>query len=421
MLARSDFYVHHGNHALNQNQGLIAIGCVLHRADWIDRAEQRLNTLLPHSIDEQGVANERAVFYEYYDYRNYTSARERLVRCGRKPPSAFARVERMPRFMAAATRPDGRFESIGDSDLIGAPRLAGTEVEFSATRGAHGRKPSSTWRAYAAGYAFGRSGWGETRPVTDETFYSLRYGPPVAYHGHEDGTSLTFYGYGSSLVLDPGKFTYNSNPWREYFRGRTAHNLVVASGLRSAKDARTRMAGSDHGADFDYYSVQQQPYVGVTVTRRMLFVKSLGAVVVDDDVRSSSSRAFRQLWHLAPDARPLVDGSTTFTRRARGNVSIRQLIGGATTRVVRGATDPIQGWVSYVYGHKTRAPVVESARRGANVRWITLLVAWPDARPGIQVSSLRAYASGFSATIRAGAHTENVRVSGGSASAKPAA
>ena len=51
VLASPSFYVRHGNHALNQAMGLLEVGRVLHRSDWIKLAGYRINKLIAASVD----------------------------------------------------------------------------------------------------------------------------------------------------------------------------------------------------------------------------------------------------------------------------------------------------------------------------------------------------------------------------------
>src|SRR4051812_5232827 len=62
-LADPNFYMHRGNHALNQNIGLLEIGCWQNRSNWVSLAVHRINVLLPRSVDSQGATNEGSVGY----------------------------------------------------------------------------------------------------------------------------------------------------------------------------------------------------------------------------------------------------------------------------------------------------------------------------------------------------------------------
>ena len=232
LLADPGFYRWVGNHALDQNIGLLDAGDVLGRPAWLDLARRRLALLVTQSVSRAGVINEQSVGYELYNYLHYTRAAERLATYGRTIPSGFARITDMPAFLAYATLPNGEYETIGDTDRKHAAVIPGTVAEFAATQGASGPMPPSTDALYRSeGWLFVRTGWGLERPYADEVAYTLRFGPAAVLHGHQDGGSLTLYGYGSSLVVDPGKFTYDAGPMRTYFTGRTAHNVVTVDGL----------------------------------------------------------------------------------------------------------------------------------------------------------------------------------------------
>ncbi|MBI4729065.1 MAG: hypothetical protein HY775_06130 [Acidobacteria bacterium] len=191
MLARESFYVRHGNHALGQNQGLLALGCVSERPEWIRTARERLALLLPESVDDQGATNEQSVEYELYNYARWGEARHRLEACGQPLPAGFDRLSLMPAFLAHATLPNREYEMLGDSSLHTAAPIAGTIAEYAATGGARGPKPRQVRALYRAGFAFGRTGWGQSRPFADEIYYSLRFGPAPRIHGHPRGSTAT--------------------------------------------------------------------------------------------------------------------------------------------------------------------------------------------------------------------------------------
>src|SRR6185436_14567251 len=113
----------------------------------------------------------------------------------------------------------------------------------------------------------------------------------------------------------------------------------------------------------------------------------LGYVLVDDRASSPTGHVYRQLWHLVDGSNPAVGVSSVWTRRTRGNVLIRQLTGAPALRIVSGATDPIQGWISYRYGLRVAEPVVQAVRSGTAVRYLTL-IAPTEGAPDVRVTSL---------------------------------
>jgi hypothetical protein len=416
-LADPGFYVKRGNHALNQAIGLLEVGRVLGRSDWTTLARNRIRALVQGSVDSQGVTNEQSVFYQHYNFVRYVVARDRLLATGLAPGSVFERVDLMPRFLAQATLPDGRYEMIGDTEADVLPSIPGSWAEYVASQGASGPVPPLV-KAYSAGYLFARSGWGSRRPFEDETFWSVRWGPGTTLHGHPDGTALTLYARGSRLLVDPGKYTYNKGGWRDYFKSREAHNVVTVDGLAWRDAAPTALEGRTTTSRLVDIRLRTSGYSGVTARRRVTWSRSLDYLIVEDRLASTTSHTYRQLWHLVEDANLFVGTYQVRTQRPHGNVLVRQLAGSPTLRVVTGARRPVQGWISYHYGTKVAAPVVEAVQRGKNVRYLTLIV--PAAgRPGAVVSGLHLYDDGYAVTITIGGSSERVIARGSTVSITP--
>jgi hypothetical protein len=410
MLADPDFYVSHGNHALNQNIGLLEIGCQLGRDDWTDLAASRIDTLLRRSVDAQGVVDEQAVGYQLYNYDRYGVAREVLRSCGRPAPERFARVRRIPTFLGHATQPDGRYAMIGDTLDVQATIIPGTIAAFAASRGTEGPEPDSELMVFDRGYIFARTGWGDTRPITDEAYVTLRFGEGRSQHGHDDQGALTLYGYGSRLLLDAGLYAYEADRWRQYFQSREAHNAVVVASRRSRWDRPTTLLRrrSDQRS-FDVL-LDIEAYRRIEHRRRVVFSRRLGYLVVEDRLKAGTGtrERFSQLWHLREDSRPTIAGATVRTRRDRGNVVIRQLLPKARLRAVIGRDRPIQGWLSYRYRRIEEAPVVIASMQGREVRFLTLLVPTRGPRTRVKVNDLHVSDDGMRALIRVGRKTERI-------------
>lgn len=406
-LADPSFYVGGGNHALNQSIGLLEVGHALRRADWMNLAANRMARLITRSVDPSGVTNEQSVFYQLYNYVRYTAARKRLRQLGRPVGSDWARIDLMPRFLAHATQPDGRYVPLGDTVPNRATPIAGTWAQFAATQGALGPKPTTS-RVYGSGFAFVRTGWGESRPFADETYLSIRFGAGRRFHGHDEGSSITLYGYGAPVILDPGMFTINGGRYMTYFHGRRAHNVVTVDGLRFNAAARTDVRWKRRSSTLFELALKGRPYAGVTSERRVTFSKRLGYVVVDDGMTASTTRTFRQLWHLREGSSPVRSGTRTWTRASRSNVLIVQVIAPSGARFITGATNPIQGWVSHARDKKVPAPVLESRRRGTKARFLTLLVPYATIKPTVTVSNVKLSAGAYAMTVSINGRRERV-------------
>ena len=418
-LADPAFYVRHGNHALNQSVGLLEVGCRLGRKSWMDLAATRLDRLVRESVNAEGVTNEQAVFYQLYNWSNYTRARQRMAACNVPEPRSLARIDRMPEFLAHATLPNGEYVMLGATPQRKALAIPGTAAEYAATQGASGAVPTARFAIFGAGFAFGRTGWGEERPSADEVAWSARFGPGLKWHGHADGLSLTLYGRGSRLLEDPGVFTYNADRWHRYALGRSAHNVVTVDGRGYDPSRPTALLAQSTSASCDYLLLRNRGVAGVTHQRRIVFSPRSGYVLVDDVLTSDAPRTFRQLWHLVADGDPVIEAGVVRTRRKRGNLTIVQLLSTGAPRIVTGRANPVQGWFSSRLEHRIPAPVVEVPQRGRSVRYLTLLL--PTAEPGAayDVRDLEVTRGGFALTITVGGVTERVTVEGDMASITP--
>ena len=414
-LADPNFYVYHGNHALDQSMGLLEVGGQLGRTDWMNLARDRMGTLLLASVDTQGVTNEQSVGYQNYNRHRYGLAEQRLRAWRLAVPAAFSRIPLMTHFLAHGTRPDARYEMLGDTDLGAAVPVSGTIAEYAATQGRSGPRPTSTYAVYRAGFLFARTGWGSAgRPFADERYMSLRFGPAPYIHGHSDGGSVGLYGYGTSLLVDPGGYTYNQDVWRNYFKGRTAHNVVTVDGITWNRFSHTTLTAQAHSSTMNFAQVYQPGNPGVSHIRTTTFSRNLGYVLVDDRLAAGSTRTFRQLWHLPADAKPYVKSTYFVTQRGRGNLQVRQLLGGSSSRVVFGQTAPVQGWVAYRFAEKAAAPVVEVAKTGKTVRFLTLLATAPGATNST-ITGLTITPTGYRVTVTISGKSELVVVSGSKA------
>ena len=408
-LADPGFYVRHGNHALNQSRGLLAAGCVLGRRDWQQLAADRIANLLAESVDRQGVTNEQSIYYQYYNLQAYQAAADRVRACGMTVPRSFRRLDRMIDLLTHATLPNGAYAPLGDTSHAQAQAIRGTTAAYAATEGRMGPMPTTQFATFDAGFAFGRTGWGTTRPFEDEVMWSARFGPGRAFHGHLDHGAVTLFGYGQRLVDDPGLFTMNSNRWREFAISRAAHNVVTVDDTPYAEGASATLARAKTDATHDDITILDPGYKGVDLRRRIVFSHGLGWLLVDDHASSRAVRTYRQLWHLLPGADPWLSGRTVRTQFAEGNVAILQLRVPDRVNVIEGRRSPVQGWYSTTLNRRKRAPTIEAVLTGRNVRYVTLVVPIPRLEARVRLTGLSIRGPKVRFTLNVDGRRERVR------------
>jgi hypothetical protein len=203
---------------------------------------------------------------------------------------------------------------------------------------------------------------------------------PVPGHGHADALSFDLYAYGRSLIMDCGAYSYYlGENWRNYFRGTGAHNTIVVDGqdqsiLMGSRHVYHMAQATLHewvsNGCFDFVDGSHDGYhrlaEPVTHRRGILFVKPEYWIVVDLLI-GRGVHTLQQYFHLMPWAVPHLNQETKAVRVDKhGSPAITIAPTGVQSLradIVTGASDPIQGWVSFYSGEKIAAPVLKYEKR----------------------------------------------------------
>ncbi|ATG50897.1 hypothetical protein CFK38_04660 [Brachybacterium vulturis] len=373
------------NHAMHQHEALFVCGRILRDQKFTDLAIKRFDQLLNEEYDEQGVNGEGAIAYHYNNYLWYERALKRFDAEGAPRPAAAERHARAPEEIAHATRPDGTFVSIGDTDGGTAQNVRSPFTDYVTSGGAKGEPPADLLKIYDRGYLFARSGWGETeKNLDEETFFSVSFGAANRVHGHPDGGSITFSADTVNWLVDPGKFQYGYSIPRKHLVSRASHSLVSIEGRTPRKDAvveLSRRAITDRAYDFLF---SDSSFEGVTLTRRVIYSTAGEYLVIVDHVRSRDDVTAIQRWQLGPD----VDASITRHRAELASGECRASLSyvGTATQLsqLRGQNSPFDGWVATGWKQKTEATVVNASKRGKNFRFITVLASGNTSSPAVE-------------------------------------
>ncbi|NUR92703.1 MAG: hypothetical protein HOY71_52260 [Nonomuraea sp.] len=331
------------NHGMDQDIALMGIGCRYGRTDWANLAAKRLTGTVKLDVDSQGALMEQAPRYAVYVYGRLQVAMDNMKACGRKVPSEIAkRADALKDFVAHATQPNGFMAPIGDGDA---------ETEPKMDLG----KPSDPVKVYKAGYVFGRTEWGKP----ESAFYSIRFGPGLKFHGHEDHLGVTYYAKGRDILVDGGFNSYEKSAYRYWTLGPTAHNIPTVVGARFRPRTASKLLKSRLGDQSQSFKLGDQAY-GVTRTRTVLVNHGDDFMAVLDS--ASGGKKIQNLWRFDPSLKVvsksggrvvLADGKFRVTL-AQYSTSCKPLGG---QRVERGGK---LGWVSPAYLSKKRTNVVVS-------------------------------------------------------------
>jgi Heparinase II/III-like protein len=407
------------NHGLVQDLKLMRIGCAYPATAfggdalrWRQTADsQILSSFQPNrlgpSIDAQGVVNEQATGYERFVYDLWRGGEPELANCGYPLPSGIAaRIAKMPAFLAEATQPDGNLVQIGDTYVEGPPTLPARKLPLVAV--------------YNAGYIFGRSAWGPAG-----TFYSLRFGPGRQVHGHNDHMGLTYYSRGRNLIVNAGHTGYEVSPYRDYIRSPEAASTFISPGARFRASAATSLTAYQIGAASQFYEFSDGAFGGPR-SRSVYVHQGPDFVLVLD--RGSLEKNYQQLWHLDPGLTVTSVTATTATATAPAVAATAkspaipattlriarialpgQVIPAGSTTVVKGQTNPYQGWVSHQMLQRIPAPVVIMSSKGTGTSLsTTMLTLIAATAPGTPISATATVAPG--ATTANGPYHVRVRI-----------
>jgi hypothetical protein len=361
------------NHRTLELYTLLLVGIAL---DDRAAAADAINLLAANAASDiwsDGVHRECSTDYHMIVLRSLVGAVANAEIAGLPVPTEL--VERAKRACDVAmhlTRPDGITPAISDGDegdwtdllLLAARVLDRSDLLWVATRGERGAPPSERLASFpVGGYFAQRSGWGDrSRSYADERWAVFDCGPVGdGGHGHYDQLSLVAYADGRPLVVDPGRYTYQSeSPWRQWFKGTAAHNTVCVDGLdqtpfrpgkpRARSSAVLLGRTSAPGLDVLRGEIRSPAYDAVHV-RTVAFVDE-DYWIVHDRLRAPTSHQYEARWHLAPQVADVVVETGPHEQQ-----SVRFL--GGQLIVPAGPQVLVEkGWVSPTYGSRQPAPVV---------------------------------------------------------------
>jgi uncharacterized heparinase superfamily protein len=197
-----------GNHVIRNARALALGGAAFGDLELLDQAVALLERELPEQVLPDGGHYERSPVYHLVVLRDLLEVRAATGNSFLDEP-----VERMRRFASALARPDGMPALFNDGFTELAPALelppapAGLSV-FPET-----------------GYAVLRD---------EELWLAFDCGPPsppfLPAHAHADALSFQLWLGGRPIVVDPGTYTYEPGPDRDWFRSTRSHSTVSIGG-----------------------------------------------------------------------------------------------------------------------------------------------------------------------------------------------
>lgn len=358
------------NHTIWDLHGLAALVRVAlpasdpRHAAWRHAIAVRLDHLLERQFDEHGVHRENSPQYQFVAASMFRVLQASGWYDDTNPGLArtLARARGIERWMRL---PDRRYLPIGDSDgaAPSALRMPAPSRE---------REGDRIETFDKSGYCFVR----RIHPKRPQRWSQLaiKAGFDLPGHVHADVLSHLWSESGCDIVVDPGKYSYDAGPLREYFVSNAAHNLIRFHRSDCEAEARyrtghlvQRMTPRPWG--FEISARLRHRPVPVDHERVWHFAPGCWLVVVDR-FAAASPVAFEHFTHLAPefDAQAAADG-TFSVRHADGTALVVKHWSSVDARasVLRGigGREP-QGWVSRGYRRLEPCPTLVLEGRAAH-------------------------------------------------------
>src|SRR5690606_278101 len=185
-------------------------------------------------------------------------------------------------------------------------------------------------------------------------------------HGHSDLLSFEWFWAGRPVVVDSGVCGYAEDSLREYVRSTRAHNTVSINGREQAEIWGTYRVGrrpivlrAKHEYSDRMYRFEgaYSPYFDRRVVHRRMVERDAATLRIRDSLRWPGSGSASSYIHFHP--RFALSANNGTIRAISNDIELVVTIEGAQrASVVKGASDPAQGWYCPEFGVALPAPVL---------------------------------------------------------------
>ncbi len=376
---------------------------------WLEFSITALTDNAQSDILPDGVHCELSTFYHHTVLKNFLAVKQLAVDNRIDFPPAFdQQLQKALEFSLWVHKPDGTIPSLSDGDtgsfhellklgyqLYGDPRL-----QFAATFGQSGQAPKVRSRWFPdGGYAILRSAWESGGNRRKGHYLIFDCGPLGAgNHGHLDVLNIELAAFGHSLIVDPGRYTYDESGdinWRARFRGTAAHNTVEVDGKNqgryeySPRHGKYRILGPHPEPqlkafvttrDFDYVHGLVRSHEYPAAHHRKILFAAREYWLICDFLKSDLIHDYHLRFHLSPNAWGKMATSTTphgyFCDSP--NLLVVHVEAHAKFQVEKGYFSP-------AYGVKFPVPVLRYDLHGRQAVFQTLLFPYEKQPPEVSI------------------------------------
>ncbi|AEV29592.1 Heparinase II/III-like protein [Sphaerochaeta pleomorpha str. Grapes] len=280
---------------------------------------------------------------------------------------------------------------------------------YVATCRKEGEAPAILAKRFDAGIYLMRSGYG-----ADDS-YALLHGVWLergerSTHSHNDQGHLELMVKGEDILIDCGRYIYNSScwkDWRAYFTGVASHNTIAVdnhimgtvSGVERVRGVRTLVNKFEKKDDFWIMDISHNGYAFMedSLFHRRRFVRLPNDIYILEDELTGPGKEnhdIRLYFNFAPGT--LQQESRTGYRYTtqkgtEHGFSVFCSDPDSLNRQLEGSEDPKGGWVSYGYPNRQPTPqLCICSHKTAPLRFVTIIA--PYAVQGeVELSSVQAH------------------------------
>lgn len=337
------------NHAMHQHCGLLVVGAALRDRNAIELAVTRLRKLFDGVFDIQGANDEGSAAYHQLNMVWWQQTWQRVSREGIEPPSdALERFEKAASVLAHMSMPNGSLPQIGDGVRTRVQMGLSSNTDYVATGGESGATLDEKTLILDRGYIYSRSGWGEARPLSEESHTIIRFGHPIKprTHSHYDRGSVHIYSNGQPWLIDSGFHSYQpSASENKYLISRAAHNLPTIVDRTHNNDAVVELVASNVTNDLHDFTLVDTGYEGCVLRRRITYLVEPDCWIVSDSVESLESEQLAHQWFVEPDTKVRYLDNGFRLDGAVGSFGMYWLGRGTQLSVKSADDESLEGWI----------------------------------------------------------------------------
>lgn len=389
-LSNPEEYFENHNHGIFQDQALIYLSFFFGNQEWLSLAKERLEAQEEYAFSDEMVHVENSPGYQigvielFYQIAEFLTSQNDSF-----GNDLYNDVSLSLEFMSWITKPNGFLAEVGDTNSqketltkkdYSVLKYNNNHLSYAATLGERGEQPDKLSAYYPhSGYYFGRSSW-EASGYTDATWTMFKAGYLSRTHKHADDLSFMLYSKGYDILVDPGWYNYMSgNKYRDYFVSSHAHNTIIVDEKsysptveNSSKTGFFSLSSTDEWDEIIGYN---NMYEDVQIDRH--FVYGGDAIILIDDIKSSSVHEYSQLFQLSEymNIESYNDSEIVASIGDSGyKLRIKQFASNPTLEVINGEDpDSAYGYLSRTMNDLEYINTLKWSIEGADVVFVTLI------------------------------------------------